>query len=515
MMKNLLLIILLSCTQLLSAQTVFDVVAGSADHTTLLAALEASNVDDALAGDGPFTLFAPTDAAFAALPDGVVDAVLAAGGETLDNLLLGHAFDVLITGADIEGGMASTTMTIAGTQVTFAATDDGVFINDAMITTANIGASNGTVHVIDMVLLPPAEPFDGSTVLEIIQNSDDHNTLETAIGATDLGAALSTEGPFTVFAPTDQAFEVLGSALDDILADDALLNSILSYHVVEGSVGSGDLVNGPLTTLEGSDATIAIFGESIFIDEAKITLSDLAADNGVVHVIDVVLTPPPAFTVLNIINDSEDHTILAAALAASGLDAALAADGPYTVFAPTDAAFEALPDGTVDALLEDPTGDLVDILYTHVLGGVLLSGDLGDGQQGTAFSGETLTVTVDGDNIFVNGAQVTAADLEADNGVLHVVDSVILPTEDMVGIEDLPSSALALYPVPAQGSLNISIDNNAATWELSVFNILGQEVKATRVDASTVIDVSDLASGTYVMQLLSDQQRVTKTFMVK
>jgi len=517
-MKNLLLFVLIGFAQVVSAQTIMDIVSESEVHNVLQTALESSTVDDALSGDGTFTLFAPTDAAFVALPPGVADALLADDGEMLDNILLGHALGSIVLAEDITGDMA--TSTLSGEEVTFTVNDDGVFINEAQITMTNIEASNGVVHVIDMVLLPEP-PFEGSTVYEIIQNSDDHTTLVTAIDEAGLGDALSQAGPFTVFAPTDQAFAVLGSDLDEILADEDLLNTILTYHVAEGALTSGDLESGQaITTLEGSDAVVSIFGSEeeplIFIDEAKVVVADLIADNGVVHVIDVVLTPPPAFTVLDIINDSEDHTILAAALAASGLDVAVDGDGPYTVFAPNDEAFEALEDGVLDALLEDPTGDLVDILYTHVLGGAILSGDLSDGQQATAFSGETLTVTIDGDNIFINESQVIAADLEADNGVLHVVDAIILPSEEMeVGIENLSPSALILSPVPALDNLNINMADTDTNWDLAIYNMVGQQVKTSRVSSSASIDLSDMASGTYIIQLTSETQRVTKAFMRK
>lgn len=515
MMKNLLLIILACLSPIVSAQTIMDIVTESTEHNTLQAALEASTIDDALSGEGTFTLFAPSDSAFELLPEGTVEAVLEAGGETLDNLLLGHAVGNILTADDVIGSMGTTTL--AGTDLAFEVTDDGVFVNGASISITNIEATNGIVHVIDMVLLP-ADPFEGSTVYEIIQESDDHTTLETALDQAGLNAALSEAGPFTVFAPTDQAFAILGDALDEILADEDLLNSILTYHVTSGAVASTDLENGQsVTMLEGSDAMIGIFGESIFIDEAKVIVADLVADNGIVHVIDVVLTPPPSFTVMDIISESEDHTILTSALQMSGLDVAVDADGPYTVFAPTDAAFEALPEGVLDALLENPTdAALVDILYTHVVSGVILAGDLSDGQEATAFSGEVLTISIDGDNVFVNDAQVTTADLQADNGVLHVIDAVLLPTEDMVGIEDLSSSLLNLYPVPAISNLNLRMDNANNTWDLAVFNVLGQQVKTLSVsDGQTTIDVSDMASGTYILQLTSDTQRVTKSFMVK
>jgi len=519
-MKNLLLLILLGFTQISSAQTLLDIVAGSEDHTTLQAAIEASTLTEALSAEGTYTMFAPTNAAFDLLPEGTVDAVLAAGGETLDNLLLGHVIEGNLLADDLAAGTMATS-TLGGTELSFEVNDDGAFVNGAQITVFDIEASNGTLHVIDMVILADDEPFEGSTVYEIIQNSDDHTTLESAIDAAELDGPLSEAGPFTVFAPTDQAFAILGDDLDAILADQAMLTDILSYHVTSGALSSEDLENGQmLTTLQGGEALISIFGESIFIEQARVVLADIVADNGIVHVIDVVLTPPPTFTVLDIINESEDHTIFASALAASGLDVTIDgggffSNGPVTIFAPTDAAFEALPEGELDALLDDPTGDLVGIIYNHIVAGNFLAADLSEGVELSSFSGEVLTVALDGDNVFINDAQVVTPDLQADNGVLHVIDSIIPTTEVEVGIEDLPTSALNLFPVPAVSTLNITVANASSTWDLAVFNIVGQVVRTTTIDASASIDVSDLATGTYIMQLTNDTQRVTKQFMVK
>ena len=174
--------------------------------------------------------------------------------------------------------------------------DDGIFINDAQVTLADIVTDNGVVHVIDAVLLPPAEP-ETTTVVDVIVNSDVHNLLEAAVGAAGLGEALSGEGPFTVFAPTDDAFLALAEALDataeDLLALDGLAD-ILLYHVLGAQVLSTDLSDGATaTTLLGEDVLVEIDCEGgIFINDAQVTLADIVTDNGVVHVIDAVLLPP-------------------------------------------------------------------------------------------------------------------------------------------------------------------------------------------------------------------------------
>ncbi len=232
--------------------------------------------------------------------------------------------------------------------------EDGVFINDAKVTVADLHADNGVVHVIDAVLLPPS-----TTVVDIIVNSPAHDTLEAAVIAAGLADDLSGAGPFTVFAPTDDAFKALPEGtIEALLADPTgTLANILLYHVASGKVMSGDLSDGQMIpTLLGKDVKVTINEEGVFINDAKVTVADLVADNGVVHVIDAVLLPPST-TVVDIIVNSPAHDTLEAAVIAAGLADDLSGAGPFTVFAPTDDAFKALPEGTIEALLADPTGD--------------------------------------------------------------------------------------------------------------------------------------------------------------
>ena len=171
----------------------------------------------------------------------------------------------------------------------------------------------------------------------------------------------------------------------------------------------------------------------VFINDAQVTVADVEADNGVVHVIDAVLLPP-SNTVVDIIVNSEDHNTLEAAVTAAGLVETLNGDGPFTVFAPTDSAFAALPEGTVETLLMDPTGELANILLYHVVGGDVRSTDLSDGMTATTVLGKDITVTINETGVFINDAQVTVADIEADNGVVHVIDAVLLPPTTVVDI---------------------------------------------------------------------------------
>ena len=413
------------------SNSVVDIIVNSDDHTLLEAAVGAAGLVDALSGEGPFTVFAPTDDAIVALTEALeITAEDLLALPNLGDILQYHVVGASAYAADLSDGQMI--QTLLGEDVTVSITADGVFINNAQVTVADVAADNGVVHVIDAVLLPPAPPT--TTVVDIIVNSEDHTLLEAAVGAAGLVDALSGEGPFTVFAPTDAAVVALTEALE-ITAEDLLalpnLGDILQYHVVGAEAYAADLTDGQMIeTLIGEDVTVSITADGVFINNAQVVVADLAADNGVVHVIDAVLLPPTpeTTTVVDIIVNSEDHTLLEAAVGAAGLVDALSGEGPFTVFAPTDAAFEALMEAlevTAEQLLAYP--GLADVLQYHVVSAEAYAADLSDGQMIETLLGEDVTVSITADGVFINNAQVIVADLAADNGVVHVIDAVLVP----------------------------------------------------------------------------------------
>ena len=273
--------------------TVVDIVVNSEDHTLLEAAVIAAGLVEALSAEGPFTVFAPTDAAITAL----VEALEITAEDLLALPDLGEILQYhVVAGAAMSGDLTDgqEIETLLGENVTVTINAEGVFVNDAQVTAADIEAGNGVVHVIDAVLLPPAP--ETNTVVDVIVNSEDHTLLEAAVIEAGLVGVLSSEGPFTVFAPTDSAITVLVAALE-ITAEDLLalpnLGEILKYHVVAGAAMSSDLTDGQeIETLLGSNVTVTINAEGVFINDAQVTVADIEADNGVVHVIDAVLLPP-------------------------------------------------------------------------------------------------------------------------------------------------------------------------------------------------------------------------------
>ena len=409
---------------LIPPKTVVDVIVKSPDHTTLETAVLAAGLADDLSAAGPFTVFAPTDAAIASLPAGTLDALLVNPTGELANILLYHVASGSVKSTALTNGQEI--MTLQGKKVKVMINGDGVFINNAKVTVADIMADNGVVHVINAVLIPP------KTVVDVIVKSPDHTTLETAVLAAGLADDLSAAGPFTVFAPTDAAIASLpAGTLDALLVNPTgELANILLYHVASGSVKSTALTNGQeIMTLQGKKVKVMINGDGVFINNAKVTVADIMADNGVVHVINAVLIPPK--TVVDVIVNSADHTTLETAVVAAGLADDLTAAGPFTVFAPTDAAFAALPAGTLNALLVNPTGDLANILLYHVANGSVKSTDLTNGQEIMTLQGKKVKVMINGDGVFINNAKVTVADIMADNGLVHVINAVLIPPADV------------------------------------------------------------------------------------
>jgi len=257
------------------------------------------------------------------------------------------------------------------------------------------------------------------------------NTLAKALKAADLVETLQGEGPFTVFAPTDEAFGKLpAGTLDALVKDPAKLRSILKYHVVPGKVMAADVVK--LTSAQtalGQSVTIKTAG-GVSVNNARVVKTDVAASNGVIHVIDAVILPPA--DVLDVAAEAGQFKTLIAAVNAAGLADTLRSGGPYTVFAPTDAAFAKLPAGTVEALLKD-LPKLRQILKYHVLSGKVTSDQASKLASARTILGQDITLRT-ASPLHVDNAKVIKADIAAANGVIHVIDNVILPKDDIIDV---------------------------------------------------------------------------------
>ena len=252
-----------------------------------------------------------------------------------------------------------------------------------------------------------------TTVLDIIKASEDHGTLEIAINTAGLNDDLNGTGPFTVFAPTDSAFAALPNGLLDSLLIDTTgaLADILLYHVTNDSLPAVNLMDSMIiNTLLGEDIIISIDSNGVFVNNAMVTMIDLQAENGIVHVIDAVLIPltdPVDTTVMpetivDIIRDSESHSVLNDLLNLSELDTDLSGNGPFTIFRTDDSAFAKLPTGMLDTLKSNPTGALSSILLYHVLNGRYTLNNFSDNQSLPTIQGESLEIIKTVDTVYVN-----------------------------------------------------------------------------------------------------------------
>jgi len=290
-----------------------------------------------------------------------------------------------------------------------------------------------------MLLLLVAVPTSAAEgdIVDIASNDSSFSILVTALQTAELVEALQGEGPFTVFAPTDDAFAALLEALD-ITAEDLLSQSgladVLLYHVVSGKIMSTDLSDGQTAeTLNGESITVDL-SDGVKINESTVTTADIEATNGVIHVIDQVLIPEgfeldmeEEMDIVDIALADESFSTLVAALQQADLVSALQGEGPFTVFAPTNDAFAALLEAldiSAEQLLLQP--DLADVLLYHVVSGKVMSTDLSDGLVAETLNGESVTFDLS-DGVKVNMSTVIGADVEASNGVIHVIDTVLVP----------------------------------------------------------------------------------------
>jgi transforming growth factor-beta-induced protein len=291
-------------------------------------------------------------------------------------------------------------------------------------------------------------------IVDIAVGDSQFSTLVAALTEADLVSTLQGDGPFTVFAPTDAAFAELLAALGieagDLLAHPQLAD-VLLYHVVSGKVMSTDLSDGMMAPTVGGEEITVDLSNGVKINSSNVIAADIEATNGVIHVIDTVLVPEsfkldygsedmmeesmekmaesPAKDIVDIALADEQFSMLVMLLQRADLVGALQGDGPFTVFAPTNDAFVDLVTAlgiTPSELMAQP--DLANVLLYHVVSGKVMSTDLSDGLAAPTLLGESITFDLSS-GVMANNASVIAADIEASNGVIHVIDTVLVPED--------------------------------------------------------------------------------------
>lgn len=269
------------------------------------------------------------------------------------------------------------------------------------------------------------------TIVETAVDAGQFKTLTAALKAANLVDTLKGPGPFTVFAPTDEAFSKLpANTVAELLKSEnrQKLADILTYHVIPGKVQAKEVIKqrGAIA-VNGQRVDIRFDEEGLKVDGAKVSTTDILCDNGVIHVIDSVILPGKA-TIPEIAKDSGTFEILLAAAKAAGLADVLGSTGPFTVFAPTDEAFEKLSKGTVEMLLKpENKSKLVDILKYHVIPGRVYSERVLESKALKTLQGSPASVSLKDGSPRIEQAKILKTDIDATNGVIHVIDSVIIP----------------------------------------------------------------------------------------
>ena len=326
------------------------------------------------------------------------------------------------------------------------------------------------------------------TIVDVAKKAGSFNTLLAAAQAAGLAETLSSAGPFTVFAPTDEAFAKLGKhAIADLLKPEnrEKLRTILLYHVVPGRVSaqqaftlsSADTASGQRLALSRKDGQLRI-------DKSTVTATDIDASNGVIHVIDRVLIPSDK-TVVQTAVDAKFGTLVAAVKAA-GLAEALSGTGPFTVFAPTDEAFGKLgKDMLGQLLLLENKDQLAAILKFHVVPGRVYANQITPGDSAKTLNGESVAFALKDGRLNVGGVSIVKTDIDATNGVVHVIDTVLQPSLVKLKSAGGSMSAATIFTTSPQALIELAIargvplfnrgdeDACAAVYEVTCRALLG------------------------------------------
>jgi len=422
-----------------SDKNIVEIAQDTPELSILVDALVAANLTDALSGDGPFTVFAPSNSAFQKLDAEVLNNIIA-NPALLTSLLQYHVVSGDVSSGDLTNGPVQTLL--SGQTVDVNVSGGMVTLNGSSeVTTADIDASNGVIHIIDEVLFP--EEFYAMTLAQIVAGSPDHTILLSALAKPELAdllaAASNPTADLTVFAPTNAAFEGVLAALGKTSIDEIpveLLREIVTYHILGTSVTSDQLSNGDVATLlpgipGGPEyETVAVdITDGVKINSANVTAADLKAVNGVAHVVDAVLLPSyvaySVGTIAETVLFENDFTILAAALRKAELLETVATTPDLTVFAPDNAGFVA---AGITNLNDYTVEQLTAVLTYHVIDAVVKAADLPASGMATTLNGNIYLGYLNQSRVLINGlSEITAVDIEKSNGVVHVINRTLTP----------------------------------------------------------------------------------------
>lgn len=440
----------------LSSNFITDVLGDYKMFSTLSGLLDTYNLTDAVKSTDNLSLIAPTNAAFKAIENELKRLTGAEGAAKVTDILKYHVLGATVKSDQLVDGQSYPTLYPNDT-VKASITETSwwwwkqttVKLNDATVLKPDIAADNGVIHGVDKVLLPPSIEIP-STIVDIAAAEENFSKLVELLVSAGLVDTLKTAGPFTVFAPTNAAFDEIASVLPTLTPEQ--VKDVLLYHVVSAEAFSKDLSDGQtIETLSASNSVAVSISScswwewhcssSIKINESEVTKADIEASNGVIHVIDKVLLPPsvqPPNTIVDVAVATPTLSKLVELVGGAGLADTLKTPGPFTVFAPTNAAFDAIKD-----VLPTLTPEQVkNVLLYHVVSAKALSGSLSDGQSIATLQGTNVAVSIEKSGgwycswfgwycettIKINDSEVIKADVDASNGVVHVINKVLLPS---------------------------------------------------------------------------------------
>lgn len=414
---------------------IVDVASADGRFTILLKAATDAGIANALIDNSGLTVFAPTDDAFlkAGITADAIDAMTTEELEGLANVLTYHVFP----GGAVD---AATALTLSGERramfnvnqddVIFTVLGDSLFVNNAKVIVPDVMASNGIIHAIDTVIMPPMPITIDDTITGAVVATAGFQRLEEEVVDAMLAATLADEmATYTVFAPNNDAFAKLG---DGIVGN----SDVLLYHVLGAEVDSLAAFNSngqSVGTVGGDTVDVNIVNGDLYVNASKVIGTDILLTNGIVHTIDTVLLPPVADTVADVVINNDNFSTLETLLGSAGLVTALQAESAnFTVFAPTDAAFTALQDGAPDtfAAVQNSNELLTSVLQYHVFAQKRIFSPEAIAASGGSLemlNEESVNVQLRDDGLYINDSKVETTDILTKNGVIHVIDAVLIP----------------------------------------------------------------------------------------
>uniref|UniRef100_A0A672MN15 Periostin-like n=1 Tax=Sinocyclocheilus grahami TaxID=75366 RepID=A0A672MN15_SINGR len=377
-----------------------------------------SKLQEEIEGAGSYTFFAPSNDAWDLLDPEIRNALVSNVNIELYNALHYHMVNKRLLTKDLKNGMTATSMYNDLNLLINHYSNGVVTVNCARIIHGNQVATNGVVHVIDRVITAV-----GNSIQDVIEVDDDLSTLSTVATASGLIEKLGQPGHFTLFAPTNDAFDKLDrEILDRLMEDKNSLQALLNYHLLNSVQCSEAIMAGTsYETLEGSNIEIGCDGDSLTVNGIKMVLKkDIVTTNGVIHLIDQVLMPNSAKQVMELVGQSQGT--FSDMLTELGLSAAMRPQAEYTLLAPVNAAFN-------DEVMFMDQSFLKIILENHILKNKIVLSQLYNGQRLETLAGKFLRVFVYRTAVCIENACLIRGSKEGSNGALHLMKTLITPAE--------------------------------------------------------------------------------------